>query len=85
MINPHWLPDFSAYNHDIHVMDMKALIEDIQKGVRDKTLSEAEYAELMSDVEAMKKIIELKNDLELNEKIHDAVVALIELAKLVKF
>jgi hypothetical protein len=38
----------------------------------------------MVDVETLKNIIALKNNLELNKMIHDAVVGLIELAKMVK-
>jgi hypothetical protein len=38
----------------------------------------------MADVERLKHIIMLRNNLELNELIHDAVLGLIEMAKLVK-
>jgi len=76
--------DLSLYNTDPHVVSISLLIEGVAKGLKDKTISESEYADLMADVEVLKKIIALKNNLELNKAIHDAVVGLIELAKLVK-
>lgn len=67
------------------VMELSILLCDIEGSLEGGTITQHEYVELMVDVEALKKIIALKNNLELNKMIHDAVVGIIELAKMVKF
>lgn len=68
------------------VVELSILLDEIENALNSKTLplTQQEYADLMIDVERLKKIIELKNNLELNKMIHDAVMGIIELAKMVK-
>jgi hypothetical protein len=66
------------------VMELSILLNDIEQMMRVKALSEQEYANLMIDVERLRKIIELKENLELNQLIHEAILGLVELAKLIK-
>lgn len=66
------------------VIEVSILLAEIEASLELKTLTDAEYADLMADVERLRTIIELKGDLELNQKIHDALVGLIALAKAVK-
>lgn len=66
------------------VIELSILLCDIEGSLNAKTITEQEYIALMVDVERLKKIITLKENLELNKMIHDAVVGLIELAKMVK-
>lgn len=67
----------------VELSNILALIEDGLRTTFDP-ISQQEYVELMADVERLKKIIELKGNLELNQMIHDAVIGIIELAKMVK-
>lgn len=66
------------------VMEISILLCDIERSLECKAITEQEYVALMVDVERLKKIIALKKNLELNQLIHDAVVGIIELAKMVK-
>lgn len=66
------------------VMEISILLCDIERSLDCKAITEQEYIALMVDVERLKKIIALKENLELNQLIHDAVVGIIELAKMVK-
>jgi hypothetical protein len=66
------------------VIELSILFCDIERSLDCKAITEQEYIALMVDVERLKKIIALKENLELNKLIHDAVVGIIELAKLVK-
>jgi hypothetical protein len=66
------------------VMEISILLCDIERSLDCKTITQQEYADLMIDVERLRTIIALKKNLELNQLIHDAVVGLIELAKMVK-
>jgi hypothetical protein len=66
------------------VMEISILLCDIERSLDCKALIQQEYADLMVDVERLRVIIALKKNLELNQMIHDAVVGIIELAKLVK-
>ena len=66
------------------VLELSILLNDIEGSLNGGTITQHEYAELMVDVETLENIIALKNNLELNKMIHDAVVGLIELAKMVK-
>ncbi len=66
------------------VIELSILLTDIEGSLEGGTITQHEYVELMVDVEHLKKIIALKENLELNKLIHDAVVGIIQLAKLVK-
>ena len=66
------------------VTELSVLLSDIENALLAKTITEHDYADLMVDVERLKKIIALRKNLELNQLIHDAVLGLIELAKAVK-
>jgi hypothetical protein len=71
-------------NTNKHVMTFTELLVGIEMALKEGDITQDEYIDVMIDVERLKKIITLKEDLELNKLIHDAVVAIIELAKMVK-
>jgi hypothetical protein len=73
-----------VFQEDKHVQELTELLVGIEGALIEKSITEIQYVELMVDVERFRTIIALKNNLELNRMIHDAVVKLIELAKLVK-
>lgn len=72
-----------GYN-DVHVTELTSLIEAIEEALTDKTISEPQFADLMVDVERLRKIIQEAEDLALNQVIHDSVMGLIALAKALK-
>lgn len=72
-----------SYN-DVHVTELTSLIEAIEEALTDKTISEPQFADLMVDVERLRKIIQEAEDLALNQVIHDSVMGLIALAKALK-
>lgn len=69
---------------DPHVHELTCMLSDIAGALDKKTITQQEYVELMVDVERLRTIIALKENLELNKLIHDAVVGIIEIAKAVK-
>jgi hypothetical protein len=66
------------------VMQLSLLLNEIEGSLNAKTITEQEYVELMVDADRLWKIIGLKNKLELNQMIHDAILGIVQLAKLVK-
>lgn len=67
------------------VQEMSLLLNDIEIALKEKKLTEQEYVSLMEDVERLRKIIEDMGEATLNQTINEAIKALIELAKTVKF
>ena len=78
------ISDLMARKDSEEVMEISLFLNEVEQALTGGTITQQEYAELMIDIEALKKIIALKNNLELNQLIHKAVLGLIELAKLVK-
>jgi len=76
--------DLSAFNADPKVKAIEEVIHTIAESLERGTITKAEYAVLMTDVDYLRQAIAAKNQVELNQKIHDAVVALVELAKMAK-
>ena len=74
----------TTHNDPHEAVELSFLLRDIEFCLQTRTITEQQYVELMVDVERLKKIIALKENLELNQLIHDAILGLIELAKAVK-
>ena len=77
--------DLSEFNHDPKVKAIEVVINTIAEAFEKKTITKEEYASLMRDVDYLRLAVSAKNQVELNQKIHDAVVMLVELAKMAKF
>lgn len=66
------------------VQEISLLMNDIEIALKDRTITEQEYVSLMEDADRLKQIIVLMGDMELNQKINEAIKGLVELAKVVK-
>lgn len=60
------------------------ILANVEESLLSKTISTQEYVALMVEVERLRKVIDLANDLELAQTIHAAITGLIELAKTAK-
>jgi len=69
---------------DEQVRTIGILLAEVEECLKSKQITEQDYVDIMADVERLRTIIALKKNLELNQLIHDAVVGIIELAKMVK-
>jgi len=69
---------------DEQVRTIGILLAEVEESLKTQQITEQDYVDIMADVERLKTIIALKKNLELNQMIHDAVVGIIELAKMVK-
>jgi len=73
------------HSNDVHSKRLGELIASIKDELEDGRLTYDEFDSLMIDVEALRKTIENTHTIEFTKQIHDAVCALIELAKMAKF
>lgn len=72
-------------HHDPKVQEFALLLSDIETALKSGQLTEQEYVQLMVDVERMKKVIELANDLSLNITMNEVIYGLMDVAKSAKF
>lgn len=60
------------------------LIQDIHTALKSSSITTDEFNELIRNVETTRQIVVNADDIILNRQIHDAILALIELAKIAK-
>lgn len=66
------------------VKELTDLLANISEGLKEKKITEQEYVELMADVERLRQVIALAEDLALNIRINETIKGIIELAKMIR-
>ena len=76
--------DFLLLQTDEDAVKIAALIKEIDDALHMNLINQQEFTDLMVDVERARTVIALKNNVKLNQLVHDAIAALIELVKIAK-
>lgn len=69
---------------DAQVLEVARLLADIETALVDKKLTEQEYVSLMVDVERLRAIIALSDNVRVNIALNQAIKGIIELAKMIQ-
>lgn len=69
---------------DKQVQEVAQLLSDIETALVDKKLTEQEYVSLMVDVERLRAIIILADNVRVNVALNQAIQGIIELAKMIQ-
>lgn len=69
---------------DPQVQEVAQLLADIETALVDKKLTEQEYVGLMIDVERLRSIIVLADNVRVNTALNQAIKGIIELAKMIQ-
>lgn len=69
---------------DKQVQEVAQLLSDIETALVDKKLTEQEYVSLMVDVERLRAIIILSDNVRVNIALNQAIQGIIELAKMIQ-
>ncbi len=72
-------------NDSESVKELANLLVDIGEALQEKKITEQEYVSMMVDVERLRQVIKLTEDLAIDIKINEAIEGIIEIAKAIKF